>query len=854
MLSTSYWAVLPGLLLMSATAWSQPPTADPADAIAAAAHRPSSNLTLLAWDSDLLTTHEFDLVGEAGSTTKQNRKLHALFYSGGSVELDETAGPDAPPIHIIGRWKINGTDLEIYDSAGKLLNYWRLAEWSDTKNSAYIGLDARDGDDTNRVLCSFRFALRPPYASPEADTWAPKDDGGSLPLKEVTLTAPTPESMHFELVGGNYIALTIPVEGRPMRFLVDTGAFGSLLKPEAAAGLVDDNRKTELYVGGYGPKMTKTEKWTRPVELEFPGVSCRASLLVFPLDMPITMGHFDGMLGMDIMAQLRVRIDCLHQTITFWPPNEGEVPNQRGIVLLSKRFIYIPATLTADGAPPVSGSMQIDSGADGMFTLPMRDDLPLHRLRAMQIFGIGGKASAQKARLVSATLAGMIVAAPEVDIIKGHGPFADDKRILGAVGAGLLRRGVLTLDLPHRHVYFVPNAPPAPDVIPEVASPSPAPMSDDVKALLAKAQSGDPVAQGNLGRAYAKGTGVGRDAAQAAEWLKKAAAQNDPTGEAELARLLMYGDGVSKDDAQALALLHRAAAQNNGDAEAGLAYCYLVGDGVPRDIEQMKAWSQKAIDHGSSHAVANLAGYYLDSGPQHDAARAFALYQQAAQMGDPQGQYNLALMYQDGTGTPKDPAQAIALYQKAAGQGFPAAQHNLAIIYETGDGTKKDLAQAVAWYGKAADQNYEHSENNLGLLADTPEGHAWFVEALPRYEKLAATDGAFALQLANFYMYGVGVTQDCAMAVKWVRQGIALHSSEAEGQLGYYYIEGLGVAQDDARAAEWYQKSAAHGNSDGMVDLGQCYEYGQGVTKDINHARSLYQQAKDAGSDFARKS
>lgn len=54
-----------------------------------------------------------------------------------------------------------------------------------------------------------------------------------------------------------------------------------------------------------------------------------------------------------------------------------------------------------------------------------------------------------------------------------------------------------------------------------------------------------------------------------------------------------------------------------------------------------------------------------------------AKWQREAQAGDPDAQYNLAYIYENGLGVPKDEAKALELYQQAANQGYPAAQNNL---------------------------------------------------------------------------------------------------------------------------------------------------------------------------------
>lgn len=51
--------------------------------------------------------------------------------------------------------------------------------------------------------------------------------------------------------------------------------------------------------------------------------------------------------------------------------------------------------------------------------------------------------------------------------------------------------------------------------------------------------------------------------------------------------------------------------------------------------------------------------------------------QREAQEGDPDAQYELAYLYENGLGVPKNETRALELYQQAADQGHPAAQDNL---------------------------------------------------------------------------------------------------------------------------------------------------------------------------------
>ncbi len=91
-------------------------------------------------------------------------------------------------------------------------------------------------------------------------------------------------------------------------------------------------------------------------------------------------------------------------------------------------------------------------------------------------------------------------------------------------------------------------------------------------------------------------------------------------------------------------------------------------------------------------------------------------FRTAAEKGDADCQYNLALMHEHGIGLAKDEKQALDWYRKSAAQGNANAQFNLGVLYENGRGTAVDFPQAIQWYRKAAAQGDALAIGNLGML------------------------------------------------------------------------------------------------------------------------------------------
>src|SRR2546422_535443 len=199
--------------------------------------------------------------------------------------------------------------------------------------------------------------------------------------------------------------------------------------------------------------------------------------------------------------------------------------------------------------------------------------------------------------------------------------------------------------------------------------------------LKKEADSGDAVAQYDLGRMYAKGEGVPKDAAEAAEWFRKAATQGNALAQVKLGRMYYDGEGVPKDAAEAAEWWQKAAAQGDAPAQRGLGWMYANGEGVPKDAVKAVEW-----------------------------------YQKAAVQGDAPAQRGLGWMYANGEGVPKDAVKAVEWYQKAAAQGDAQAQGMLGSLYAYGEGVPEDSVLSYAWFNLSAAQGNETSKKGRDTI------------------------------------------------------------------------------------------------------------------------------------------
>ena len=93
-----------------------------------------------------------------------------------------------------------------------------------------------------------------------------------------------------------------------------------------------------------------------------------------------------------------------------------------------------------------------------------------------------------------------------------------------------------------------------------------------------------------------------------------------------------------------------------------------------------------------------------------------------AKGGDSDAQFNVALIYEDGTELPQDYEKAVYWYRKAAHQGHAVAQYSLALLLSKGLGSFRDTRAASAWYRMAAEQGHQRAQFNLAVMYENGEG------------------------------------------------------------------------------------------------------------------------------------
>lgn len=127
-----------------------------------------------------------------------------------------------------------------------------------------------------------------------------------------------------------------------------------------------------------------------------------------------------------------------------------------------------------------------------------------------------------------------------------------------------------------------------------------------------------------------------------------------------------------------------------------------------------------------------------------------------------------------------------------------------------------------------------------------------YVKALQLLGTLADQDNPYAEHaLGVMYIKGLGVPQDQAVGMRWLRLAADKGLAEAQNEVGVLYQQGAGVERNQAEAVKWFRRAADQGGLAVAQDnLADCYVLGLGVPQDFDQALKWYRIAADQGSSY----
>lgn len=295
---------------------------------------------------------------------------------------------------------------------------------------------------------------------------------------------------------------------------------------------------------------------------------------------------------------------------------------------------------------------------------------------------------------------------------------------------------------------------------------------------------------------------------------------------------------------------------------AALGELHLIGAGVSRNLTKATELFQQAADAGNSDAQFNLGVLYgathePDEDPRKREALAVLHLYAASTAGHPGALMAMGYRHMYGYGVPKacqtaalnyiDVAKRIASVYSA---GMPQAVELIRLNLHQKDrkvisSSEMNLFVQIATGGDTTVAAAIGKRYLLGI-----EGFKQDYRKAKHYLRLAANRnhaGALAL-LGYMYCLGLGTELNLDHAYSYFISASAQNDPLGHNGLGYIYFRGTGAQARNLRLAfRHFNESAYGGSSDGMFNLASMYLTGTGTEQSFQKAVLYYTQALDRG-------
>ncbi len=204
-------------------------------------------------------------------------------------------------------------------------------------------------------------------------------------------------------------------------------------------------------------------------------------------------------------------------------------------------------------------------------------------------------------------------------------------------------------------------------------------------------------------------------------------------------------------------------------------------------------------------------------------------------------------IYRDGSGVKRDLNAALHWYKLAAERGDRNGLFAVALAALRGEGMAQDKAAAKQWFEKAAAKGHPGAWYNLGVLTLENEIQD-FRLAADQFRKAAEGGSAdAAYSLAVLLKEGKGSERNLPEAAKWMRRAADDNISAAIVELAIMTFNGTGLEKDEAGAAKLFRKAAWRNNPIAMNRLARLLVAGRGVEKNLTEAMKWHLLARAVG-------
>ncbi len=299
-----------------------------------------------------------------------------------------------------------------------------------------------------------------PLIAQSSEVHAALSDAQSL--HDVEFDTSQPRLTPFRLIA-NWIVLSVKINGRDCRMLLDSGA-PNVISVSAAARLGLD---VEGQFSGWGAgKREISGGETTVSRLRIGNVVLHGQTFhVIALPYALTHGFrpsVEGVIGSELFRRLVVGIDFQRSRIRFLDPQSFHYQGRgTGVPFYLEKQVPVVAG-TVDG---LQGAFQIDTGSDGSLSLtsPFVTGNGLIRKYSAHIHGfagegVGGREDAYFVRARVLEIGGTRVPSVVTELLVDTAGIGTMQDIAGFIGTSVLKRFNLTFDYSRSTIYLEKNA------------------------------------------------------------------------------------------------------------------------------------------------------------------------------------------------------------------------------------------------------------------------------------------------------------------------------------------------------------------------------------------------------------
>src|ERR1700686_1673037 len=186
---------------------------------------------------------------------------------------------------------------------------------------------------------------------------------------------------------------------------------------------------------------------------------------------------------------------------------------------------------------------------------------------------------------------------------------------------------------------------------------------------------------------------------------------------------------------------------------------------------------------------------------------------------------------------PEELVQAISLYSGTGGEiDEPRAKRLFVEVSSRGD------ALATMWIAR------HYFLGRCGFRKDESAAQEMAKAVIEQIRELAERREPEAMfLLGDSYYWGLGVPQDYAQSLIWLRKASERGNPAATNSLGAMYGQGRGVPKDPVLELAYYQRAQAAGSFMAPSNIAWSYRNGEGVPVDCSKSLSLFTQLAEKG-------